>query len=144
MPRTDDAEELALSRKANAVAGLPMFSAADASEAMARDVDRLDAAIKSVEASATPEETRIVEEIQAHLRGRFRFTSDDVAALLTAHGVPRTGPQAGNIRRRFASRVINSGKGKWWTVVDEMMTKDAVRSGRRVAVWQVIQFPEGS
>lgn len=98
-------------------------------------------AIASVEASATPAETELVERIQAMLRTRFRFTPDDVAAYLTEAGVVRSGPQAGNIRRRLASRIINPGKGKWWTKVDEVMTKDTIRSGRRVSVWQVIQFP---
>lgn len=98
-------------------------------------------AIASVEASATPAETELVERIQAMLRTRFRFTPDDVAAYLTEAGVVRSGPQAGNIRRRLASRIINPGKGKWWVSVGKTMTKDAVRSGREITVWQVIQFP---
>ena len=98
-------------------------------------------AIASTEASATPNETELVERIQAMLRTRFRFTPDDVAAYLTEAGIVRSGPQAGNIRRRLASRIINPGKGKWWTKVDEVMTKDTIRSGRRVSVWQVIHFP---
>ena len=101
-------------------------------------------AIASTEASATPNETELVERIQAMLRTRFRFTPDDVAAYLTEAGIVRSGPQAGNIRRRLASRIINPGKGKWWTKVDDVMTKDTIRSGRRVSVWQVIHFPDAA
>lgn len=138
-----DEVEMAAVRKRLTTAGLGLWQEAEASAGLAADAapTRHAQAIASVEASATPAETELVERIQAMLRTRFRFTPDDVAAYLTEAGVVRSGPQAGNIRRRLASRIINPGKGKWWTKVDEVMTKDTIRSGRRVSVWQVIQFP---
>lgn len=140
-PNLDDVE-LAAVRKRLTTAGLGLWQEAEASAGLAMDGEtRHETAIASVEASATPNETALVERIQAMLRTRFRFTPDDVAAYLTEAGIVRSGPQAGNIRRRLASRIINPGKGKWWTKVDEVMTKDTIRSGRRVSVWQVVQFP---
>lgn len=129
--RTGDPEMDAIRKRAPT--DLPLFAPPEP--------ERHVAAQRSVEASATPHETRIVEAVQSMLRTRFRFTADDVAQYLTEAGVPRTGPQAGAIRRRFASRIVNPGKGKWWTKVDEVMTTDGVRSGRKVALWQVIHFP---
>lgn len=150
MGRTDATELDAIRRRAP-IGGL--FGEAEASATLdaatpeegARTVSRRhDAAIESVEQSATPHETAIVERIQSMLRTRFRFTADDVATYLTEAGVPRTGPQAGNVRRRLASRIINGGKGKWWAVAGDTMTGDKVRSGRRIAIWQVIQFPDAT
>ena len=128
-----DSTELDAQRRARTTEGLGLFAPAEP--------ERHEVAIKSAEDSATPGETQLVERIQSMLRTRFRFTADDVAMYLTQAGVPRSGPQAGNVRRRLASRIVNPGKGRWWTKVDEVMTGDAVRSGRRIAVWQVIQFP---
>ena len=131
-----DERELDLQRRANTTTGLDLWNAE------AEPTDRLRAALASAEGSGTATEDRLVAEIQAMLRTRYRWSVDDIAELLDAAGVAKDGPGALGIRRRYASRIVNAGVGKWWTKCGEMMTARTNRSGRKVAIWQTIQFPE--
>lgn len=131
-----DTTELAAMRRHRTTEGLGLWADA-ASEPTERHV----AAIASVEASGLPGETAIVERVQAAIVGRGRGTrlnADLVAVLLTEEGVPREGAAGQSVRRRLASRVINSGRGKLWTKVGRGMTTDNVRSGREIAEWEVL------
>ena len=133
MRYSDDAgdPELAAQRRARTTEGLGLF-ADPTPDAVASRHER---AIASVEQSATASETAIVIRIQAELRTRATFTSDDVAKLLTQAGVPRTL----EIRRRYASRIVSGGRTAGdWKPVGKVMTKDRVRSGREISLWQVI------
>jgi hypothetical protein len=127
--------ELAAQRRARTTEGLGLFADPTPDAVASRHA----AAIASVEQSGTPNETAIVIRIQAELRTRATFTSDTVAMLLNKAGVPRTL----EVRRRYASRIISGGRtaGDWVKAGSEM-TKDAVRSGRPIAVWRVVS-PEG-
>jgi hypothetical protein len=127
--------ELAAQRRARTTEGLGLFADPTPDAVASRHV----AAIASVEQSGTPNETAIVIRIQAELRTRATFTADDVAALLTEAGVPRRGPGAGDIRRRYASRIVSGGRTAGdWKPVGKVMTKDNVRSGREITRWKVI------
>ena len=135
MKPAPDEVELAAHRRARTTEGLGLF-ADPTPDAVASRHER---AIASVEQSGTPNETAIVIRIQAELRTRATFTSDDVAKLLTQAGVPRRGPGAGDIRRRYASRIVNGGRTAGdWRPSGKVMTKDNVRSGREISLWQVI------
>jgi hypothetical protein len=142
-----DSTELDAYRRARGTDGLDLWTAAetrrdavDEGEATAATVTRHAAAIASAEASALPGETALVETIQAMLRQRYRFDADDVRTMLTSAGVPDTL----DVRRRYASRIINGGKAKgYWRPAGKHMTTDAARSGREITRWEVIPATEG-
>lgn len=119
-----DDTELAAQRRARTTEGLGLFAPPEP--------ERHEAAQRSVEASATPHETRIVERVKALMVARGQFSADDVSRALDDEGVPETL----EIRRRYASRVTNGIRNK--VATGKVMTTLGKRSGREVTMWLII------
>lgn len=134
-----DETELDAIRRRAPIGGL--FGEAEASATLdaatpeegARTVSRRhEAAINSVEQSATPHETAIVERVQARLRAMEVWSADDVRDFLTEEGVPDTLA----IRRRYASRCVNGIRAK--RSAGKTYTRHGSRSGRLIELWENI------
>ena len=126
-----DETEMAAVRKRLTTAGLGLWQEAEASAGLAHDGETRHAqAIASTEASATPNETRIVERVQARLRAMDLWSADDVRDFLTEEGVPDTLA----IRRRYASRCVNGIRAK--RSAGKTYTRHGSRSGRLIELWE--------
>ena len=128
-----DETELAAVRKRLTTAGLGLWQEAEASAGLAMDGEPRHAkAIASTEASATPNETRIVERVIAEMRALGTFTADDVSRALDREGVADTL----DTRRRYSSRVTNGIRNK--VSRGKVMTTLGKRSGREVTIWEIV------
>ncbi len=129
-----DETEMAAVRKRLTTAGLGLWQEAEASAGLAADAEptRHAQAIASVEASATPNETRIVERVIAEMRALGTFTADDVSRALDREGVADTQ----DTRRRYASRVTSGIRNK--VSRGKVMTTLGKRSGREITRWQIV------